>query len=112
MNRDRLGSRCGRSEIAAIRLDPLLMIAVLEDPAEAAERPKRKRPDLTMQVLDSYCDFYDLDPLAGQEPQALLEMAALTCRVSALTDLGAANPPKPGPERARADRRGRLLRAL
>ena len=58
---------------------------------------RRKRPGVIEAAVLSYCDFYGLDPDGLLEPPAMLEMAALASRLSALMDLAEGIPKSEDP---------------
>jgi hypothetical protein len=72
-------------EIAAVELDPDLMLAVIEDLSRVSARPG-KLPDINEVIVDCYCDYTGLDPNGVPVPEDTLEIAALLCRVEAMIE--------------------------
>jgi hypothetical protein len=75
--------------------------------------PRRKRVDPIEAALLSYCDFYGIDPDSAPEPETMLEMAALTSRPAALTEVveqaGLGGDPERMPALAEAACTARLI---
>jgi hypothetical protein len=81
------GARLPAELLAEVEVDPDAFVAVLDGLAEAAALPRRKRPDMMTVTVESYCDFYGLDPDAATTPEDIVEMAALAARISAAAEV-------------------------
>jgi hypothetical protein len=99
--------------LAEIEVESELFLAAIDDLAEAGTLPRRERPSVVRVTVDSYCDFYGLDPDAAVEPKDMLGMAALSSRILAaaevMTQAGISNDGERMPAIAEAACAARLI---
>jgi hypothetical protein len=73
--------------LAEVEVEPELFLAAIDDLAEAATLPRRERPNVLRVALDSYWDFYGLDPDTAAAPEDVVGMAALAARIAAAAEV-------------------------